>query len=75
MGKKELRGDRNQCAGCGIYFNSTFAFDKHRVGEHKDNKRTCLDAATMTANGMFEGEDGFWRGERMAERGLKAFSA
>lgn len=72
MGKKELHGDLNQCAGCGEYFNSTFAFDKHRVGEHQNNKRTCLTRMGMEAIGMFEGEDGFWRGKRMDEHALMA---
>jgi hypothetical protein len=67
---KRLTGDRNQCRGCGLYFNSTFAFDKHRVGEHQDNQRTCLSVTGMAAIGMFEGEDGFWRGKRMDERAI-----
>lgn len=63
--KKIVRGDRNQCAGCGQYFNSSHAFDKHRVGEHENNQRRCLSITEMTAKGMFAGSDGYWRGSAM----------
>ena len=65
--RKTLRGDRNQCGACGQYFNSSHAFDKHRVGEHQNNKRRCLSIMDMTAKGMFVGDDGFWRGSAMPE--------
>ena len=62
--EKKLRGDRNQCRGCGEYFNSTRAFDKHRVGryatETKPNTRRCLTPEEMTKKGMLQSEDGFW---------------
>jgi hypothetical protein len=28
----KLTGDRCKCGACGLYFNSTFAFDAHRTG-------------------------------------------
>lgn len=59
-----LRGDRNQCAGCGALFNSSHAFGKHRTGEHGVN-RSCLTAEGMQAKGMVLGADGFWRGSAM----------
>lgn len=59
----ELTGDRNQCPGCRRYFNSTFAFEKHRVGSYEPNERRCLTDAEMLAKGMVRGNDGFWRGE------------
>lgn len=64
---KNLHGDRNQCAGCACYFNSSFAFDKHRTGEHGVNRR-CLSVSEMIAKGMVEGADGFWRGSAMPAR-------
>lgn len=64
--KKQLRGDRNQCAGCGQYFNSLHAFDKHRTGEHGLDRR-CLSPDEMTAKGMHVASDGFWRGSAMPE--------
>ncbi len=67
----KLTGDRNQCPGCGQYFNSTHAFDKHRVGEHQKNSRTCLSTLQMTEKGMFVGHDGFWRGSAMPETALE----
>lgn len=61
-----LRGDRNQCAGCDLLFNSTHAFDKHRHGEH-GNGRRCLTESEMLAKGMVKGADGFWRGSAMPD--------
>jgi hypothetical protein len=57
-----LRGDRNQCCGCGEYFNSTAAFDKHRTGDFTDptNPRRCLELTSMYAKGMSRNRDGFW---------------
>jgi hypothetical protein len=63
-----LRGDRNQCAGCGELFNSTHAFEKHRVGDHEGGQRRCLTPAEMEDKGMFIGADRFWRGSAMPAR-------
>ena len=54
-----LTGDRNQCQGCKQYFNSTFAFDKHRTGEFGINRR-CLSIDEMTSKGMAQNTSGFW---------------
>jgi hypothetical protein len=62
---KKLSGDRNQCPGCGEYFNSTFAFDKHRAGEFGVN-RHCLSRAEMLTKGMSSNPAGFWVSERMS---------
>jgi hypothetical protein len=64
MSEKPLRGDRNQCAACGNYFNSTAAFDKHRVGEFGKD-RGCMGWFEMAHVGMHYGADGFWRGSKM----------
>ena len=64
MTAKTLRGDRCLCRTCGEYFNSTFAFDKHRVGKHdlaaSHFGRRCLTEAEMTARGMARNQRGFW---------------
>lgn len=65
MGVK-LRGDRNQCAGCGLLFNSSHAFDKHRFGRHGIDRR-CMSVDEMHAAGMVIGGDGFWRGSAMPD--------
>lgn len=62
--KRQLRGDRNQCAACGEYFNSASAFDKHRVGEFGKD-RGCMSWFEMAHVGMHLGSDGFWRGSKM----------
>jgi phage replication-related protein YjqB (UPF0714/DUF867 family) len=54
-----LTGDRNQCQGCKEYFNSTFAFDKHRVGDHGVDRR-CLTPDEMRAKGMDVSASGYW---------------
>jgi len=56
---KRLRGDRNQCQGCKEFFNSGYAFDKHRHGTHGLDRR-CLTSTEMKAKGMSIKEDGFW---------------
>ena len=54
-----LSSDRNQCQGCKAYFNSTYAFDKHRTGKHGHDRR-CLTEAEMLEKGMSVNKDGFW---------------
>jgi len=54
-----LTGDRNQCQGCKQFFNSTFAFEKHRTGEHGKDRR-CLTPDEMLAKGMSVNAAGFW---------------
>lgn len=61
---KLLRGDRNQCQICKQYFNSTGAFDKHRIGKHGVDRR-CRTPEEMTQAGMFLRPDGFWIGSPM----------
>jgi len=61
-----LTGDRNQCQGCKAYFNSTFAFDKHRTGEHGKD-RCCLTEAEMLAKGMCKNAAGYWISAAMPE--------
>ena len=56
---KMLSGDRNQCQGCKAYFNSTYAFDKHRRGEHGHDRR-CLTPEEMMGKGMSVNNDGYW---------------
>ena len=60
MTERRLTGDHNQCRGCGQYFNSTSAFDKHRTGEHTNNQRRCLTPLEMTNRGMVVNARGFW---------------
>jgi hypothetical protein len=55
----KLSGDRNQCPGCGEFFNSTFAFDKHRTGAFGKDRR-CLTVAEMQDKGMDRNAAGFW---------------
>lgn len=62
---RELRGDRNQCRGCGEYFNSTAAFDKHRTGNFHERTRRCMTKDEMVAKGMAQRADGFWVGSVM----------
>jgi hypothetical protein len=64
--RRTLTGDRNQCGGCGEFFNSTFAFDKHRTGEFGKDRR-CLAADEMRARGMSTNAAGFWISSAMPE--------
>ena len=62
-----LSGQRNQCRGCGHFFNSNSAFDKHRTGEYGIDRR-CRTPAEMTALGMAVNASGFWVGSLMDNR-------
>lgn len=68
----KLTGQRNQCPGCGLYFASNHAFDKHRVGKYGANvpiaaRRRCKTAAELVAEG-WNASRGFWR-SKSAENG------
>lgn len=60
---KPLKGNRNQCPTCNEYFNSTTAFQKHRVGEFEKNRR-CRTPEEMLEIGMEKKPDGFWVGSK-----------
>ena len=64
-----LTGARNQCQGCKEFFNSTAAFDKHRVGQHGVD-RHCLTEPEMLDKGMAKSSTGFWVGALMTNAAL-----
>ena len=53
---------RNQCRGCGQYFNSNSAFEKHRTGKFNESRR-CKTPEEMQASGMHLNKDGYWASE------------
>lgn len=55
----KLSGQRNQCPACREYFNSNFAFDKHRVGAFGPDRR-CSTVEEMTGRGYVRNTAGFW---------------
>ena len=62
---------RCQCSGfpykgCGEYFNSTYAFDLHRIGMD----RRCLSADEMLAAGMSKNSDGCWIGSKRSDSAI-----
>lgn len=61
-----LTGQRNQCPGCGKYFNSNLAFDKHRTGSHGIDRRCKTDEEMINA-GMAVNAAGFWIGSQMPQ--------
>jgi len=65
----KLTGDRNQCQGCKEYFNSTFAFDKHRTGEYGKDRR-CLSTSEMLEKGMDKNNAGFWISAKMPDSAI-----
>lgn len=62
----QLRGERNQCQGCKLYFRSNSAFDKHRTGHHGVDRR-CRTPDEMRAAGMHLNEEGWWAGSAMPD--------
>lgn len=63
---KILKGNRNQCTGCGEYFNSVGAFEAHRTGKYGVNRR-CRTPDEMREIGMILRPDGFWIREKMTD--------
>jgi len=57
--RRKLRGDRNQCAACLEYFNSSKAFDQHRTGLFNGTRR-CLTVVEMQAKNFSKTKDDFW---------------
>lgn len=55
----KLGSSRNQCCGCGEYFNSNKAFAKHRTGKYGINRR-CLNVGEMLAKRYEKNAAGFW---------------
>ena len=68
---KPLRGDRNQCSICNQYFNSTGAFNKHRIfsdpKKHDWSTRRCMTPDEMLSSGMSTNQAGFWVTSKMPE--------
>lgn len=60
MAEKTLTSSRCQCPSCDLYFNSTVAFDKHRVWVHKLRKNVCMTPSDMENKGMAVNDAGFW---------------
>jgi hypothetical protein len=59
-GEPSFNGDINQCPTCFEVFNSTYAFDKHRVGSFENNTRRCLTEDEMKAIGMATNKRDRW---------------
>lgn len=55
-----LTGDRCQCRVCWEFFNSTTAFDKHRMTPKGETSKRCLSVSEMQARGMVRSGKGFW---------------
>lgn len=69
-----IRGDRNECPACGVLFNSSTAFDKHRIGYFSapikggaQFPRRCMTEEEMLAAGMGVNKRGFWVGSFFEE--------
>jgi hypothetical protein len=62
--RRPLNGDHCRCSACGEHFNSTHAFDMHRVRPHVPIKepiqRRCLLPAEMLAKRMKVSGRGYW---------------
>lgn len=65
-----LTGDRCRCPTCREYFNSTTAFDKHRIGSFSVDRR-CLNPTEMQAKGMSQNAGGFWITKKFTSQPLR----
>ncbi len=63
----ELIKDRNECPSCGVMFETSDAFDAHRLGKFatasKPSTRRCLTAAEMHEAGFRANQHGFMLSE------------
>jgi hypothetical protein len=72
---RAISGDQCLCRACGQYFNSTYAFDKHRVGpcrqlsEPASEARRCRTEDEMRAAGMALSAKGLWISAPMPKEG------
>jgi hypothetical protein len=55
----KVGSSRNQCRGCGQYFNSNSAFEAHRTGKYGEDRR-CKTPDEITASGYRVNKDGYW---------------
>lgn len=56
--------DKGRCPACWEYFNSTYAFDRHRVGRIGTPERRCLAVLEMQSSGWTKGPKGHWLSPR-----------
>jgi hypothetical protein len=57
--KLPLGSDKCRCMACGLYFNSTFAFDGHRIGRIGLDRR-CRTGDQLKALGWCLSSTGHW---------------
>ena len=57
--KLSAQSDRCQCRACREFFNSTYAFDFHRIEAWASGRR-CRDRGEMVSVGMRVNRAGFW---------------
>ena len=55
----KVGSSRNQCRGCGQYFNSNTAFESHRTGKYGEDRR-CKTTEEIIASGYRVNKDGYW---------------
>ena len=58
--------DKCRCPACGLYFNSTFAFDSHRIGRVTSGRR-CRSGDELLAMGWSQSQTGHWITEANSE--------
>jgi hypothetical protein len=72
--RRRLTGDRNQCPGCGQFFNSTSSFDAHRTGPFgtpgEAARRRCMTVEEMQAKGMTLNQAGYWVQRALGAAGI-----
>ncbi|KJK23293.1 hypothetical protein UB46_16475 [Burkholderiaceae bacterium 16] len=71
--ERKLTGDCNKCPTCREYFNSTSAFDRHRIGEYGSTRR-CMTVAEMYAAGMVKNTKGFWLTRGRSQKSISSLT-
>ncbi len=63
----KLTNTRCQCTGCGGFFNSVYAFDRHRRWDASRTVRKCLSPGEMLDIGMAKNAAGYWVGAKQVQ--------
>ena len=57
--------DKCRCMECGLYFNSSGTFTRHRVGEYAPFSRRCLTVDELKRRKWGQLESGHWARETL----------
>ena len=63
--------DRCRCTVCGLYFTSSYAFSRHRIGKVGIPGRRCLMPEELSRRGWIQIPSGHWATRARRHKPLK----